>query len=571
MSRRPQGTLSRLQDEAVRLNKRLLAFDRPSFGPAFSELQGKELQVALILHRATKKFEVPDSSGKENRRRATVMVTLANDDSGLRSFNWRSLRSSSRRDFLLAREWLHNTFRGFRPSYRFVPPSGESAMPGYGVVDVMAKLSDLSFWEVSAEALPYATAIIYGNVHLKSVVRKHFRREVTLRTPFDSVEEAHRAWRREYSLASSRKNSLGYYVFSRMVMCLMTPCDVSRMDTVPKDNTTDRPIDMVPFWNMVCQLSMMTDIRSQVRRTRGIDLENLAELHKTLIRHSKYATIDLKNASNSVWLCVVKELWPERMLRHLLKLRNNYTSFKMSEDEVHYHQYNMFGPMGCGLTFDVMTFTLQALLGHSEFASVFGDDIIVEAVRHEGVYTLLQDVGLKINFDKSFITGSFRESCGGYHDVINDISLVSYDLEWFDDLPSAFTFVNKVGVLSAVLADHPVGVVLRDAYNSFCDIIPMSFSVSQGSIDCGSVVRHRTDGRLHPVLTTMWQRPVYYSRRAFISLKEVREDYLAAEACYMFSGRTYQVQNRKRDIVREEVVDAHTGAGIAGVQLVSIL
>lgn len=569
MSARPKGTLRRLQEVAEQIDAGLRQFGGTPFGQRFTTLDDTELRESLVLHRATSKFEVPDPKGAGLRRVGTVMATLAHDAQGPTTFNYRSLRASSRKDFLLGMQWLSKTFKGFRPRYRFVPPTGESAVPGKGLVDVMAKLSDTSFWEVSRDALPYVTAIIYGNLHLKSIVRKHFDRECMDRTGMLPTA-AKQAWTKQYYQAGPNKGSIGYYVFSRMVMCLMILSDVSRMDTVPKNNTTDRPIDMVPFWNMVAQLSLMTDIRDHIKVTRGIYIENLADLHQSLIRHEKYATIDLKNASNSVWLCVVKALWPKTILRHLLNLRTSHTSFD-SKEGVIYHQYNMFGPMGCGLTFDVMTLTLWSVLGHSSFVSVFGDDIVLDVERSDDAYRILTDLGLSINFDKSFTTGPFRESCGGFQNVRNGERLLSYDLEYFLDLPSAFTYVNKVGVLSEYLGSTPLGLYFKEAYARLLDLIPMSFSVSSGTIDCGCVVRHTPEGKKHAVLSQMWQRPVYLRRCVTIALREVRKDFLAAESAHMFAGRWYQPVNRKASYERNETIDGTTGVRLDSVQLVTIL
>jgi hypothetical protein len=43
---------------------------------------------------------------------------------------------------------------------------------------------------------------------------------------------------------------------------------------------------------------------------------------------------------------------------------------------------------------------------------VFGDDIIVPQSAYEVVTQILEAVGLKVNVDKSFGSGNFRESCG---------------------------------------------------------------------------------------------------------------------------------------------------------------
>lgn len=540
--------LSKLQDAVRDATVVIGAFDRVPFGPLFSGLSGPELADSLVLHRWVSKFEVPGNADPEKRKQETMASVVSYDNDGPDVFNWRTLSPDNRRYWIGSANWLRDTFRGFRPSYRFVPPSGESSEPGSGRVDVMFKLSDISFWEVSPSALPYVTSIIYNNQHLKSVVRRHFKAHCLERTGLEP-DEFKRVMRNRYTGGST----VGYFVFSKMVMSLMTLSDISRMSTVPKNNQTDRPIDMVPFWNMVAQLSMMTDMRSHVLRTRGIDVASLAELHKSLIRHERYATIDLKNASNSVWMCVLEELWPKRVLTTLKALRTNYT--KVGPE---YHKYKMFGPMGCGLTFDVMTFTLHAFVQNFGFASVFGDDIICDAARADAVIAFLKDMKLQVNFDKTFTKGSFRESCGGFHDLTRGVDLVSFDFEYPENLHDAFTFVNKIGkIVEAKQCSKKLLSALEKLHDDLCALIPLDFSVMRGDVGCGSVIRTNPKARISK--NKEWHRPIKLGRAVEIVKVEVNDDLLASEAAWMFAGRLYKPINKNREKQRIYTIDTETG------------
>jgi hypothetical protein len=55
---------------------------------------------------------------------------------------------------------------------------------------------------------------------------------------------------------------------------------------------------------------------------------------------------------------------------------------------------------------------------------VYGDDIIVPAVYAAAVIRKLEDFGLRVNADKSFWTGRFRESCGKEYFAGDDVSIV---------------------------------------------------------------------------------------------------------------------------------------------------
>jgi hypothetical protein len=65
-------------------------------------------------------------------------------------------------------------------------------------------------------------------------------------------------------------------------------------------------------------------------------------------------------------------------------------------------------------------FTRRDILSFRGQVRVYGDDIVVPVDCVDSVITLLEAFGLKVNRDKSFWNGKFRESCGGDY----------YDGEW---------------------------------------------------------------------------------------------------------------------------------------------
>jgi hypothetical protein len=89
-----------------------------------------------------------------------------------------------------------------------------------------------------------------------------------------------------------------------------------------------------------------------------------------------------------------------------------------------WHRLEKFSSMGNGYTFELETCVFACLiaaclqlkgragvLGHDFF--VYGDDLIVPSDTAKLVIDTLAWVGFKVNSDKSFTDGSFRESCGG--------------------------------------------------------------------------------------------------------------------------------------------------------------
>ena len=76
--------------------------------------------------------------------------------------------------------------------------------------------------------------------------------------------------------------------------------------------------------------------------------------------------------------------------------------------------------MGIGFTFPLQTLLFLALLkgislhffNREVMISAYGDDLIYHKCLHPFVATLFPKFGLQLNTDKTYSTGSFRESCG---------------------------------------------------------------------------------------------------------------------------------------------------------------
>jgi hypothetical protein len=198
----------------------------------------------------------------------------------------------------------------------------------------------------------------------------------------------------------------------------------NRFTSVPKTAKTDRGIAIECSLNLYFQLALGRAIRTALRRRVGWDLDNASAVHRKVAQEASvdgsYATIDLSNASDSLCKNLVEVLlhdtpWLERMK----DLRSTHTFFRG-----HWHLLEKFSSMGNGYTFELETCVFacliaayleltgrSAILGHDFY--VFGDDIIVETEVAESVVAALAWVGFKVNQEKTFLRGSFRESCGG--------------------------------------------------------------------------------------------------------------------------------------------------------------
>lgn len=131
------------------------------------------------------------------------------------------------------------------------------------------------------------------------------------------------------------------------------------------------------------------------------------------------ATIDLSNASDSVTLQLVKDVFGNTHLgRWLIGSRSVFTECGDATVRI-----NKFAPMGSACCFPVecIIFCLAAELAvrrtynslqKVKTVRVFGDDIILPTYAAQELLTILDSLGFTVNTDKSFWSGFFREACG---------------------------------------------------------------------------------------------------------------------------------------------------------------
>ncbi len=196
----------------------------------------------------------------------------------------------------------------------------------------------------------------------------------------------------------------------------------SKISTVPKDSTRNRCICTEPTLNMYYQLGAGEVINSVLRRSYFLDLSTQPDINKRLALlgsiDGSNATLDLKDASDSIAYAFCQAVMPHEALQVLNKIRS-----KKFVDGVHEHNFNIISSMGNGFTFSLMTLLLTVMLDcylkaqGSQYVplrdGVFGDDIILPARYAEGFTLFLAACGFTTNLEKSFLTGFFRESCGG--------------------------------------------------------------------------------------------------------------------------------------------------------------
>jgi hypothetical protein len=230
----------------------------------------------------------------------------------------------------------------------------------------------------------------------------------------------------------------------------------NRFSTVPKNKDVDRAICIEPLANILTQRRIGLGIRACLLQ-HGLDLQTVALKHRSLISDTKFATIDLKNASDSIHLSLVKYLLPYKIFK-LIEQSRSVMTLGLDPDK-NYFITEKVSSMGNGFTFELMSLILFALCqAHTDNCSVFGDDIIVPNSVADQVVTDLQRAGFVVNMKKTHINDTYRESCGAHY-LDGHGYVESYDFKYPKDIGEVVTTFNKVVRLSLAYPSFSVLLV----------------------------------------------------------------------------------------------------------------
>lgn len=401
------------------------AFQRilPNF--SFTDVSGFPEEFAV--KRFLKKMEIPDDKRNRVRKEACFETYCTFDESlrlpSLLPGNWYKAR-------LLVHQWCSR--------FRLDPvvfTNGSEAHSTGGYNSIESKLMR-SKWECTPECWDLWAETAYETLALKRSARARF--SAVMKHDRNAIQSFHKE---NYKHLKNHKN-FKFLCFSRMLAQVTFVREASRFSTVRKNNEKDRPIDVQPLCNMLVQRRIGNGLRSLLGN-EGVDLDQLADVHRRLISNSGLATIDLQNASDSIHLLLVKFLFPKKVFDYIDCSRTFYT---MGLDR-QFYVTNKVSAMGNGFTFELMTVIIRALgLQYDSSFSVFGDDCIIPNQHAESFINDLTSVGFVVNKDKTYINSKFRESCGGnYHDDFGYIE--SYDFEYPETIHDCVVLNNKAYAL----------------------------------------------------------------------------------------------------------------------------
>jgi hypothetical protein len=268
---------------------------------------------------------------------------------------------------------------------------------------------------------------------------------------------------------------------------------------VSKNAKTDRPIAVEPRWNMFMQKGVGRFLRNRLKLF-GVNLD-FQGLNQALAiygsRTGKYGTLDLASASDTVSKELVRALMPEPWLHILDCLRSHsyYLDGKWSE-------YEKWSSMGNGYTFELESLLFWALASSvDEDISVYGDDLIVPSESYEKVVRVLEVCGFRVNPDKSYVTGYFRESCG--EDAFNGDPVTP--IYWKERLhdTGTLTLVNQISTLATKLGDRELRAQgLKKVWKGLVYQLPKRFQ-TRGPTTLSTVV-HDSSTKWNAVRQNGW-------------------------------------------------------------------
>jgi hypothetical protein len=291
----------------------------------------------------------------------------------------------------------------------------------------------------------------------------------------------------------------------------------SKLLAVPKTMDKPRLIAAEPACLQWCQQLTSSYIREVISSTWIGDFIDLTDQSKSATMVSEasldgsLATIDLSSASDrlSAWSVMRMFRKNSTILDHLRAHRSMYVSDYMGIRES--YLLNKFATQGTAVTFPVQSLFFLACAitcslpsgapkrynnGFKDLVGkvrVFGDDIIMPNTGYERLKNLLSFLQLKVNDDKSFAKGRFRESCGadcfmGYDITpVKPKTLVVSNAESFSSVIDTANNLFKKGFWHASKAVEESSISFR---SKFLRIISMDSDLQGLCSYSGGSVRH---------------------------------------------------------------------------------
>lgn len=301
--------------------------------------------------------------------------------------------------------------------------------------------------------------------------------------------------------------------------------DICELFTVPKQYNKVRVAAKGQLGNMLLQRPIGEFFKSRLRRV-GIDISKQEAFHKFIVENfwDVYATLDQSDASDRLCVELCRKILPYDWFR-LLNLTRHHYVVDLSGDV---HPLHKMANQGCGFIFELQTLIYYALAkatvlydygrdrGNNTLISVYGDDLICEEVFAPAIAETLVFFGQQINFEKSYFTGRFKESCGCDTYDGFDIRPV-YIKQFSNGIRGLYELSNIVKRISSrYLDDSAFDKRFIYAYRQCLSAIPNAKKFF-GTYELGDAVLHASQHEI-PKLIKKYEgsRTGYYKRGCWV-------------------------------------------------------
>lgn len=253
---------------------------------------------------------------------------------------------------------------------------------------------------------------------------------------------------------------------------------------VPKNCQEHRIIEILPSLSTMRAQAYDKFFRQRLIAVYGIDLSS-QEQNRHLaflgsLKDTAYSpvTLDLSSASDRISMGLIRLIFPVAWSKALFGLRAKTVLMPDGTSRV----LEKFASMGNSITFSLQTAIYSAIIVRAYRDAglkwkkwrAYGDDIVVVKSVAPRVMADLELCGFKLNWDKSFVSGPFRESCG------NDY-LAGHNVRPFFFKKPVRTVVDVykyLNVIQIIAARAPIPAhAYRGLYSYLLALVPDEFFV----------------------------------------------------------------------------------------------
>lgn len=452
------GTNKRLEV----LSSDLIAAGALEFNSELPKTDIESCYNSLLVDRVLSKFEKPCSTNVNNLK-AECFNQWYNYDSTHTSGNYFKQPLHIRKRVASIISELRSILKNFSLHFKHAPlelPKRETWVSKKGRTSYYEKINDPRLWTVTPDVVDLAVEVILQHSGLRRAAKKHLGR----------------LSKKDYSKLF-RRYGLGV-LEHRIRTELLVVVQGSRASSVYKNTEKRRFINIEPMFNVIIQKMVGFAFR-QCLKENGCDLDLGQALHRKMIQSDFVCTVDIRNASDSTFLDIVKTVLKGRVLDLILLTRSPFVLLP-TECGKQYVYPKKVSSMGNGFTFELLTLLLYATCQtFDRNSSVYGDDIIIGKIYAADLIEILSFFGYETNQRKTFIDHPVRESCGAY--FIKGYGYVtSYDIKWCHTINDVINTANKLG---RIVRDAPVNNYVISCFRSaYIDILRLCPALIRGPI-----------------------------------------------------------------------------------------